>query len=384
MTTPLATQPGMRIVHVLHSHGYGGAENHAMMMMQGQRKAGHEVLFAGPLDSWLGKACAEAGIEAVHVPMHGLYDPWSHWQMGRLVKRWRPDIVHGHLIRGAAYAGRAAHMARKPLSICTAHATTAQTHMQRCAHIIAVSDAVKRNLVAAGYAAERISVIHNGVPDGPWQGAQDELAAQRLALRQELGIPDGVFAVANAGRFIHDKGQDLLLHALTQTPGNAESGVHLYLMGDHATEFGAQFHHMLQSVRGTQPHVAARLHLLGYRKDVQRILPAFDAYALSSRREALPLSLVEAFAARLPVIATTVGGVPEIVLHEGTGLQVPPDDVAALGQAMTRLHDDAALAAQLAATGRQHYEQHLTAERMVGATLDVYARCLGQVTSSKP
>ena len=373
----------MRIVHVLHSHGYGGAENHVMMMMQGQRAAGHEVLFAGPLDSWLGKACAEAGSEAVHIPMHGLYDPWSHWQLRRLVKRWQPDIVHGHLIRGAAYAGRAGHMQRKPLAVCTAHATTAKTHMQRCAQIIAVSDAVKRNLVAAGYAAERISVVHNGVPDGPWQGTPDEWAAQRVALRRELGIPDGVFAVANAGRFIHDKGQDLLLQALGQTPGDATSGVHLYLMGDPATEFGAQFERMRQALHEAHPDVAARLHLLGYRKDVQRILPAFDAYALSSRREALPLSLVEAFAARLPVIATTVGGVPEIVLHENTGLQVPPDDATALGQAMARLHSDRALAARLAASGRQHYEQHLTAERMVASTLDVYAHALAPASSAR-
>jgi glycosyltransferase involved in cell wall biosynthesis len=372
----------MRIVHVLHSHGYGGAENHAMLMMQGQRAAGHEVMFAGPLDSWLGKACADADIEAAHIPMHGLYDPWSHWRLQRLVKRWRPDIVHGHLIRGAAYAGRAGHMVRAPLAICTAHATTAKTHMQRCAQIIAVSDAVKRNLVAAGYAPEHISVVHNGVPDGPVGAASPspstpgERATQRLALRREMGIPEGVFAVANAGRFVFDKGQDLLLKALARTPGKAEAGVHLYLMGDPATEFGAQCQQMLQAMRASHPDVAARVHLLGYRNDVQRILPAFDAFALASRREALSLSVIEAFAARLPVIATAVGGVPEIVLHEDTGLQVPMEDATALGQAMARLHADGALATRLAARGRQYYEQHLTAERMVASTLAVYRQAL--------
>ena len=380
MTKPAAR---MRIVHVLHSHGYGGAENHVMMMMQGQRAAGHAVMFAGPLDSWLGKACAEAGIEAVHIPMHGLYDPWSHWQLHRLVKRWQPDIVHGHLIRGAAYAGRAGHMQRKPLAVCTAHATTAKTHMQHCAHIIAVSVAVKRNLEAAGYAAERISVVHNGVPDGPWHGTLDELAAQRVALRRELGIPDGVFAVAHAGRFVRDKGQDLLMQAMLQTQGDAHSGVHLYLMGDPATEFGAQLEQTVQTLRHIDVHVAERIHLLGYRQDVQRVLPAFDMFALASRREAISLSVIEAFAAHLPVVATAVGGVPEIVLHEDTGLLVPSDDATALGQAMARLHSDADLAARLAAAGRQRYEQHLTAERMVASTLDVYARALAAASPAR-
>jgi len=373
----------MRIVHVLHSHGYGGAESHVMMMMQGQRAAGHTVLFAGPLDSWLGKACAEAGIEAMHVPMHGLYDPWSHWQLRRLVKRWQPDIVHGHLIRGAAYAGRAGHMQRKPLAVCTAHATTAKTHMQHCAHIIAVSAAVKRNLEAAGYAAERISVVHNGVPDGPWHGTLGELAAQRVALRRELGIPDGVFAVAHAGRFVRDKGQDLLMQAMLQTQGDAHSGVHLYLMGDPATEFGAQLEQTVRTLRDIDVHVAERIHLLGYRQDVQRLLPAFDMFALASRREAISLSVIEAFAAHLPVVATAVGGVPEIVLHEDTGLLVPSDDATALGQAMARLHGDADLAARLAAAGRQRYEQHLTAERMVASTLDVYARALAAASPAR-
>lgn len=357
----------MRIVHVLHSHGYGGAENHALTMMKGQRAAGHEVLFAGPLDSWIGRACAAEGIEAVHISMHGLYDLVSHWRLKRLVRQWRADIVHGHLIRGAMYAGSAGHRHRKPLAICTAHATTAKTHMHKCAHIIAVSGAVRDNLVRAGYEPERISVVHNGVPDGPSDGS----AAERASLRAELGIPDGVTAVVNAGRFIHDKGQDLLLAALAQTPGD----VHLYLIGDPDTEYGRQVRQ--------QAHDATRVHFMGYRKDVQRILPAFDIYALSSRREALPLSLVEAFAARLPVVATTVGGVPEIVLHERTGLQVPPDDAVALGQALARLHADRALMQALARQGRQHFEEHLTAERMVAQTLAVCARAL-QHTERRP
>lgn len=350
----------MRIVHVLHSHGYGGAENHALTMMKGQRAKGHEVLFAGPLDSWIGRACAAEGIEAVHIGMHGLYDLVSHWRLKRLVHGWRADIVHGHLIRGAMYAGNAGHRTRKPVAMCTAHATTAKTHMHKCAHIIAVSAAVRDNLIRAGYEPDCITVVHNGVQDGPSDGS----AAERASLRSELGIPDGVTAVVNAGRFIHDKGQDLLLAALAHTPND----VHLYLIGDPDTEFGRQ-------VR-SQHHDAARVHFLGYRKDVQRILPAFDIYALSSRREALPLSLVEAFAARLPVVATTVGGVPEIVLHEFTGLQVPPEDAQALGQAIARLHTNPALMQTLARQERQHFEQHLTADRMVEQTLEVCARAL--------
>lgn len=356
----------MRIIHVLHSHGYGGAENHCLTMMQGQRSAGHEVMFAGPLDSWLGNACAAQGIPAKHIPMHGLFDIVSHWKLSQLARQSHADIVHGHLIRGAMYAGRAGNKRHRPLSICTAHATTAKTHMQRCGHIIAVSDAVRQNLVGAGYRPEQITVILNGVPDHTSNGEP----SMRQALRQELGIADNITAVVNAGRFIHDKGQDLLLRALQQTP----TDVHFYLIGDTNTEFGQQISQMVFD--------STRVHFLGFRKDVQRILPAFDIYAMSSRREALPLSLVEALAARLPVVATIVGGVPEIVLHEETGLLVPSGNADAIAKAITRLHDDPKLAERLSRTGRAFFEDRLTDRKMVEQTLAVYQSCLDQVHRS--
>ena len=133
----------MRIIHVLHSHGYGGAEKHALVMMQAQHAKGHDVMFAGPLDSWLGQACKDQGLPATHLRMAGLYDPLSHFKLWRLARTWHADIVHGHLIRGAQYAGIAGHKHKRPYAICTAHATTAATHMQSCGHIIAVSRAVQ-------------------------------------------------------------------------------------------------------------------------------------------------------------------------------------------------------------------------------------------------
>lgn len=351
----------MRILHVLHSHGYGGAENHAVMLMKGQRAAGHEVMYAGPLDSWIGQACRAEGIAAVHIGMHGLADLVSHVRLRRLVRQWDADIVHGHLIRGAMYAGWAGHSDRRPVAVCTAHATTARTHMQRCAHIIAVSAAVRDSLVQAGYASGGVTVIHNGVPDGPAGAAAGSV---RGALRAELGIPDPVVAVVNAGRFVPDKGQALLLQAMAHWPAD----VHLYLIGDPDTDYGRQ---VLQV-----QHDASRVHFLGYRQDVPRILPAFDIYALSSHREALGLSLIEAFASSLPVVATAVGGVPEIVLQEETGLLVPAGDAAALGEAVARLHGDPDLRHALAARGRQYFEQNLTVERMVEQTLAVYTQAL--------
>lgn len=354
----------MRIVHVLHSHGYGGAESHALLMMRLQRDTGHEVCYAGPMDSWLGRACIDAGLAHEHIPMHGLADLWSHWKLRALLKRFRADIVHGHLIRGAMYAGRAGHAHRRPVAICTAHATTARTHMQRCAHIIAVSGAVRDGLLHAGYAERNVSLIYNGVPEGP----PVPTAHERAALRDEIGIPEGAFAVVHVGRFVRDKGQDLLVQAMSSVP----TGVHLYLMGDPGTDFGRE---VLTQLDG-HPDLKARVHPLGYRQDVQRLLPAFDAFALASRREALSIAVIEAFAARVPVVATQVGGVPEIVRNEDTGLLVPCEDATALAQGLTRLQTDAGLRARLIDQGERLYREQLTARSMLEHTLALYQRCL--------
>lgn len=366
----------MRIVHVLHSHGYGGAESHALLMMQLQRQAGHAVCFAGPQDSWLGRACSDAHIPCEQVPMHGLYDPWSHWKLRRLLGRFQADIVHGHLIRGAMYAGQAGHKQRAPVAVCTAHATTARTHMQRCAHIIAVSGAVRDGLLQAGHAPQNVSLIYNGVPEGPPPPTPEA----RAALRAELGISPDTFAVVHVGRFVRDKGQDLLVQALPHTPAH----VQLHFVGDPNTDFGRDVQAQVAALAAAQPALAARVHTLGYRQDVQRLLPAFDAFALASRREALSIAVIEAFAAQVPVVATAVGGVPEIVRHERTGLLVPPDDPQALAQGLGRLAQDAALRSHLVQQGRALYEADLTAASMLAHTLALYQRCLSHAHPAPP
>uniref|UniRef100_UPI00257E10F8 glycosyltransferase family 4 protein n=1 Tax=Aquabacterium sp. UBA2148 TaxID=1946042 RepID=UPI00257E10F8 len=95
-------------------------------------------------------------------------------------------------------------------------------------------------------------------------------------------------------------------------------------------------------------------------------------------REALSIAVIEAFAARVPVVATRVGGVPEIVRHEDTGLLVPTEDVAALAQGITRLSSDAGLRAHLVANGERLYQEQLTARSMLDRTLALYQRCLGR------
>lgn len=349
----------MRIVHILHSHGYGGAESHVLIQIEGQRQRGHEVLFVGPLDSWMGEQCQQRQIPATHLRMTGLFDLPSHWRLRRLVRSWRPDVVHGHLVRASYYAGWAARGHRKLTAISTAHTTNALRHMERCRHIIADSGAIRQNLLTAGYPEDRVSVIFTGVPRAP--------AYDRESIRADLGLRPDDIVVGHAGRFVRDKGQDLLVQAMAKVQ---HPHVKLLLIGDPQTEFG-------RHVQGL-PQDRTRLTYLGYRSDVPRLLRALDIYIQPSRREGLPLAISEAFDAELPVIATTVGGMPEIVQHNRTGLLTPPECPEALATAIDSLARDRDRARALALSGKRLFEERLNDQVMVDATLALYDRVRNQ------
>jgi glycosyltransferase involved in cell wall biosynthesis len=121
---------------------------------------------------------------------------------------------------------------------------------------------------------------------------------------------------------------------------------------------------------GLERHVL----LPGFRPDVLSLLKAVDLFVMPSITEGLGTSILDAMACRKAVVASAVGGIPEVVEDERTGLLVPPRNASALGKAIIRLLRDPALSSRLAAAGRERVEQRFTADRMVQDTLDVYRR----------
>ena len=347
----------MRIVQLMHSHGWGGAEQHLVQLATEQSARGHEVIFAGPRDSWLREALAKADVPTEHLRMSGLLDPFSHWRLRTLVRDWAPDVVHAHGVRGSFYAGTAIGAHRDAVAIATAHSTGARGHMRGCAQVISVSHAVQRQLLAQGHTADATPVVHNGVADV-------NAGRPRALLRKSLGLAPGDFALCSAGRFIHDKGQDLMVDALARVHGR----VVLCLFGDERTEFGRQ----VRQLANGDP----RIRFMGFRDDARNLLPAFDAYLCASRREAFGLSLAEASAAGLPVIAPDVGGISEVIRHGESGWLVPVENALALAEAIDRLRGNGSLAATLGRGGRQRYLDHFTVSRMVDETLAVYRYAL--------
>jgi glycosyltransferase involved in cell wall biosynthesis len=351
----------MKILMVLHSHDSGGAERHALQLMEGLRERGHEPVFAGPMDGWLGDQVKAAGLRHQHIPLHGLIDLPSVWKLASLARREKADLIHGHLTRGAYYAGLGGKLAGVA-NVATAHSTNAGKHFGRADRIIAVADAVQTFLRGRGYAAERIQVVHNGIPD---IAAQPH--ASRAAVRRELGLGDEP-CLLMAARFIHAKGHDTLLQAMATLQARPWT---LALAGDKSSELGVRMEAL-----ATELGLAGRVRFLGLREDVPALLGAADLFVAPSRREALSLALLEASAFSLPIVASWVGGTGEVVKEGDNGFLVPPDDPPTLAAAIDTLLADPALRHDCGARARTRFEDGFTLDAMLGKTLAVYRQAL--------
>ena len=353
----------MKVIFVLHSHKAGGAERHLLQLMQGLAANGVECLYAGPLEGWLGEQLQAAGFRCEQISFTGFYDVRSLWRLVKLIKREQADLVHGHLTRGAYYAGWAARFAGIP-NVATAHSTNAGKWFGRATRIIAVSDAVARFLVTCGYAQEKIRTVHHGVPD---YAALPR--TPRDVMRAQLGLDDAP-ALVMVARFMPAKGHDVALRALALI---ADKRWTLVLAGALDTAVAREMQALAAELG-----IADRIRFIGHRDDVNDIYGCVDLLLAPSRREALSLTLLEAAAFALPIVATDVGGIGEAVADGETGLLVPTEDPPALAQAIATLLDNADLRERMGRAGRQRYEKLFALQSMTRGTIAVYEEAVGR------
>jgi glycosyltransferase involved in cell wall biosynthesis len=351
----------MKVVFVLHSNDAGGAERHLIQLMNGLRNAGVTCIFAGSLDGWLGRQLIAAGFQCENISFTGIYDLFSLLRLAKLVRREKADLVHGHLTRGALYVGLASRLTGVP-NVATAHSTNAGKRFGRADRIIAVSDAVKRFLVKCGYRQDLIRTVHHGVPD---YAALPRIPQQDMCT--DLQLDDSPVLVMVA-RFMPAKGHDVALRALALLKDRQWT---LVLAGSLDTSCAKEMVALAEELGVTD-----RIRFIGHRDDVINIYGIGDILLAPSRREALSLTLLEAAAFSLPIVATDVGGISEAVADGLTGLLVPSEDFAAFAQAIGTLLDNPDLRRNMGEAGRQRYEKQFALESMTQGTIKVYDELL--------
>lgn len=343
--------PSRKIVHVLGSFHVGGAEQVALDLARLQVREGHRVHVVSLAAGEHGPNAVrfhEAGVTIVSRPKRGpSVDPSLPLRLALYFKRVGADVVHSHNPLPLIYCSAAAAMARLPL-VHTKHGankTAGSERLRRYARfgvsaLVAVAEQTAVDAREQGEVPPSgVQVIENGI-DLDSYGVDADV---RRDVRRELSIPDDVPVIGTVGRLIPLKNQSLLVRACAPLLDRA----HLVVIGDGPSR------ETLERDRSNLGDNAARVHLLGRRMDVPRLLTALDVFALTSDNEGLPLVLPEAMAMRLPVVATRVGGIPKVVEEGATGLLVPAGDQAAVTDALKTLLDDPGLAERMGDSGRE-------------------------------
>jgi glycosyltransferase involved in cell wall biosynthesis len=368
----------LTVAQVLVSSQPGGGPQHVLAVAVGLRARGWRPLVAAPPGGAMLERFREAGVETVPLRADRL-SPLTLLRLVRLIRARGVRLVHSHG-KGAGVHGRlAARLAGVP-AVHTFHGL----HYERyAAPVRAAYLALERRLSAATrvvvnvsraqeqeglarrlFTARQSRVILNGV-DVARLGAR---ALDRWDARAALGLPQSAAVVGTAARFDDVKRLDLLLRAAA-APGATHA---LALIGAGPEE--PALRRLAHDLR-----LGPRVTFAGEVPEAARLFAAFDVFAAPSRKEGLPLAVVEAMALGLPVVGTRVGGIGDVILDGECGLLVPPEDPGALAEALVELGLDAGRRAKLAAGARPRAEAFSTpvAAAAMRAVYDALVRARG-------
>lgn len=239
--------------------------------------------------------------------------------------------------------------------------------LRDCDHVITVSELQRRTLLDKGFSPERVSVVRPGIPYLATEGLHRATESERLAAREQWGLPPDAFVIAAIGRLSTEKRFDLYLEACAKIAAKLPDARFLLVGGGKQEE-------NLRALR-SQLGLDERVVFTGLTRDMPAVYAATDLVMLTSDTEGTPHVLLEAMGSDIPIVSTAVGGIPEFVTSGESGLLVPPGDSDALAEAALRIHGDPALRAKLVEGGRQ-VAAGFTVQRMREGVEAVYRRVL--------
>jgi glycosyltransferase involved in cell wall biosynthesis len=303
--------------------------------------------------------------------------PGFHPSLGaaiaRAAARHRATAIHAHHYSPFVYSAIARIRRPAVRLVFTEHGRVSDappSTKRRIANLVlarfateafAVSADLRTHLLAEGFPPGAMGVIHNGIDIGPLPAAGD-----REAVRRDLGVDAGTLVVGTIARLDPVKHLDALLEAAARARTQHHLPILVVVIGDGPERAALD-------ARAAAIDMTAHVRFLGRRDDARRWLAGMDVYVNASVSEGISLTILEAMAAGLPVVATRVGGTPEVV-DDTSGVLVPARDVPALAAALVALAADAARRHELGAAARARVESAFTLDRMVATYRRIYER----------
>lgn len=374
-----------RVLHFIESGGVYGAESVILnLSSQMLRKPEFEPVVGCIVSnqselSDLYTAAKDRGIEAVKIVIPNSRLPIALPKAARYLKALNVDLIHSHGYKPSVFGFAIKLLSGIPvMTTChlwfePANAPLKMRVMLKLESVVyrwfpkvvAVSDAIKETLVKNGIDSRKIEVLKNGVEVTKAELREEE----KTDLRKRLGVNEKSLCILNAGRLTRQKGQWTLVEAAAILKGDGVD-FHVFIVGEGRLR--EELNEKILQLR-LEEHVS----LLGFRSDMPELLAISNAFALPSLDEGMPMSLLEAAAAEVPVVTTAVGDIPKLIKHEETGLIIPKEDARALASALERIHTDSLFAKNLTKRAKTTLEQEYSSSAMAEKYHSIYQGLLG-------
>ncbi|MBI3836490.1 MAG: glycosyltransferase [Planctomycetia bacterium] len=363
-----------RILHIIPTLDRSGAEKQLVMLAGGLPRDEFDVhVFALTRGGPLAAELSQRQIPLTVIGKEWQFDPTAYYRLRRQIARLKPDLVQTWMFTANAY-GRAAALAAGVRNIVAGercvdpwkqwrHLAIDRYFARRTAAIVVNSRGVQEFYAAKGLPADKFRLIYNGIGPAP------PSPVTRAQLLGELGLPSEARIIGAVGRLWPQKRIKDLIWASDLLKA-IRNDVHLLIIGDGPQRQTLERYRRLCRIDD-------KVHFLGARDDMPRLMPHFDLLWLASGYEGLPNVVMEAMASAVPVVATDIWGNRELVVHGETGYLVPVGDRAGLARYANKILDDSELARRLGIAGRERIAAEFAIDAMVERHAALYREILG-------
>lgn len=369
----------VRVIHLIHSLDMGGAEQVVANYARYLDKA--RFIFSACALRSGGRLFNQLRSEGVPTFMIGKQagaDFRTLWRLTRLLRREKVDIIHTHNASAHGWGLLAAVCLDRPILVATEHSIhfpgrggkayslIRRLFRSRFAAVISCCEKVRQTQLAPwGLPSSKHIVIHNGIDISRYDS---HLGLPRMT--PQLFLDSGRPVIGTVGSLTHHKGQSILIDAVAKLR-ECGSTPQVLIFGEGPLRDALSDRILRNGLKG-------QVRLMGISNDVSEVLPCLDIFVLPSLREGFPITILEAMAAGLPVVASDVGGCREAVLDGVTGLLAPPGDADRLAVQLKRLIDDRSERTAMSEAGRRRVITNFQVTRMVNETEKLYDRLLGR------
>ena len=366
----MSSQRKLRVVHLDTGMTLRGGQRQLLLLARGLKKRGYAQLIVCPEGSELEVRAGQDGFDFFTLPAH---DPAHAFGILLLRQRLQTapfEILHSHDGRAQTVAWLASlgmpvrRVASRRVTFLPSDNWSYRWKYGRTCHaVIAVSEYIRELIIRSGIPSAKIAVI----PDGIVPPAELPPPQQRGRIRARWGFSDEEFVLGHLGAFTREKGQDVLLDAISALQAKLPA-MRLALAGEGPTQKLAEMRKKIEDLRG-------HIHLCGVIEDPGEFFPALDVFVMPSRSEGLGSSALLAMAYGIPVIASRVGGLPEVVTEGEAGWLVAPESPGSLADAIFEASADRTRLSDFGAKARLHAER-FSADKMLARTEALYERLL--------